>query len=170
YKERNLEAAEKNYGEVLKINPADPEAKENLAAIYILKNDYPKAAEYLLEVIASSPEDDIVLENAYFNLGIAYLRMKKMKEALESFEAALAIEPWDMAAYVNAAIIAEEIGNKEKAIKYWQKYDRLLPINKRKGEIKEKLKKLGANEAPQQKPDQKRQQQAPTAPAGEQKK
>jgi tetratricopeptide (TPR) repeat protein len=141
--ERNLDAAQKNYQEVLKINPADAEAKENLAAIHIFKNDYEEAVDYLLEVVNSSPEDDITLENAYYNLGVAYLRLKKYQQALDAFEAAINIEPWDMAAYVNAAILSEELGQKDKAIKYWQKYDRLLPVNRRKKEIQERLKKLG---------------------------
>jgi tetratricopeptide (TPR) repeat protein len=81
-------------------------------------------------------------------MGVAYLRLKKYKEALEAFESAISIEPWDMAAYVNAAIISEELGMKDKAIKYWQKYDRLLPVNKRKKEIQERLKKLGVKPAP----------------------
>lgn len=144
YQEKNLDAASKNYEEVLKINPADSSAKENLAAIHILQNNFADAIDYLLEVINSSPEDDMVLENAYYNLGVAYLKLKKYKEALEAFEQAISIEPWDMAAYVNAAIISEEMGLKDKAIKYWQKYDRLLPVNKRKKEIQQRLKKLGA--------------------------
>jgi tetratricopeptide (TPR) repeat protein len=144
YQQRNLDAAKKNYQDVLKINPADSEAKENLAAINIINNDYEDAIDNLLDVINSSPGDDITLENAYFNLGVAYLRIKKYRQALESFESAIQIEPWDMAAYVNAAILSEELGEKAKAIKFWQKYDRLLPINKRKNEIKERLKKLGA--------------------------
>jgi tetratricopeptide (TPR) repeat protein len=143
YQERNLDEAKKNYQEVLKINPDDASAKENLAAIYIIKNDYEEAVDFLLEVINSSPGDDTVLENAYYNLGVAYLRLKKFTQALEAFEAAINIEPWDMAAYVNAAILSEELGQKDKAIKFWQKYDRLLPVNKRKKEIQERLKKLG---------------------------
>ncbi|MCX8094084.1 MAG: tetratricopeptide repeat protein [Candidatus Goldbacteria bacterium] len=143
YQKRELKEAKKNYEEVLKINPNDVEAKENLAAIHILDSDYENAIKYLKEVIDSNPQDDITLENAYYNLGIAYLRMEKFQEALSAFESALEIEPWDMAAYINAAILAEKLGYKDKAIKYWQKYDRLLPINKRKKEIKEKLQKLG---------------------------
>jgi len=143
YQKRDLKNAKKNYEDVLKINPDDTEAKENLAAIHILDTDYDSAVKYLKEVIDSNPQDDITLENAYFNLGIAYLRLNKFQEALSSFESALEIEPWDMAAYINAAIISEKLGYKDKAIKYWQKYDRLFPINKRKKEIKEKLQKLG---------------------------
>jgi tetratricopeptide (TPR) repeat protein len=115
-----------------------------MSAIMILQERYEEAVEELKAVINSNPEDDITLENAYFNLGICYLRMDKHKEALAAFEAALEIEPWDMAAYVNAAIIAEHLGMNEKAIKYWTRYDRLLPVNKRKKEIKAKLKELTA--------------------------
>ena len=94
-------------------------------------------------MIDSNPDDDITLENAYYNMGVAYLRMKQLPEALNAFETAISIEPWDMAAYVNAAIIAEELGDKTKAVKYWQKYDRLLPVNKRKEEMKKHLNKMG---------------------------
>ena len=109
-----------------------------------LQNKYEEAIEQLQEVIEMNPDDDITLENAYFNLGVANLRLQRYPEALKAFETAIDIEPWDMAAYVNAAIIAEELGQNEKAIKYWTRYDRLLPVNKRKKEIKEKLKQLGA--------------------------
>jgi tetratricopeptide (TPR) repeat protein len=143
YQKRDLKEARKNYEDVLKINPEDVEAKENLAAIHIIDSDFENAIKYLKEVIDSNPQDDITLENAYYNLGIAYLRLEKFNEALSAFESALEIEPWDMAAYINAAILAEKLGYKEKAIKYWQKYDRLLPVNKRKKEIKERLQKLG---------------------------
>jgi tetratricopeptide (TPR) repeat protein len=144
YEERNLDEAEKNYLDVLRINPKDFEAKQNLSAINILKQNYGEAVGYLKEVIDSNPSDDITLENANYNLGVAYLRMKKYKEALEAFETAISIEPWDMAAYVNAAIIAEQLGLKDKAIKYWKKYDHLLPVNKRKDEMKKRLEKMGA--------------------------
>lgn len=143
YQKRDIPSAKKNYEEVLKISQDDIEAKENLAAIYIIDSDFENAIKYLKEVIDSNPQDDITLENAYYNLGIAYLRLEKFKEAFSAFESALEIEPWDMAAYINAAILAEKLGYKEKAIKYWQKYDRLLPVNKRKKEIKERLQKLG---------------------------
>jgi tetratricopeptide (TPR) repeat protein len=144
FKEKNLDEAEKNYVDALTIKPDDLDARQNLSAIYILQERYDEAIDQLKKVIESNPDDDTTLENANFNLGVAYLRQKKYKESLSAFESAIQIEPWDMAAYVNSAIIAEELGLNEKAIKYWQRYDRLLPTNKRKKEIKAKLKKLGA--------------------------
>lgn len=146
YQERNIDEAEKNYLDVLKISPDDFEAKQNLSAIAIIKQDYVKAVGYLREVIDANPSDDITLENAYYNLGVAYLRMKNYKDSLEAFETAISIEPWDMAAYVNAAIIAEQLGMKDKAIKYWKKYDHLLPVNKRKKEMKKRLEKMGVKQ------------------------
>ncbi len=146
YQQRNIDEAEKNYLQVLRINPADFEAKQNLSAINIVKQNYAAAVGYLKEVIAANPADDITLENAYYNLGVAYLRMKKYKESLESFETAISIEPWDMAAYVNSAILSEQLGLKAKAIKYWKKYDHLLPVNKRKKEMKKRLEKMGVKD------------------------
>ncbi len=155
YQERKLDEAEKNYKDVLRIDSNDHEARQNLAAIEILKHDYENAVTHLKQVIRSNPGSDITLENAYFNLGVAYLRMKKFKDALSAFEMALKIEPWDMSAYVNAAIICEELGYKDKAIRYWKKYDRLLPINKRKKEIARRLKKMGVNYKPEPTPSPK---------------
>ncbi len=144
YKERNLDAAEKNYKDDLSLKPDDYEAKENLAAIYIIKANYAEAVDYLKQVIEANPDNDITLENAYYDMGVAYIRQDKKEDALKAFEEALRIEPWDMAAYVSAAIVSEQLGFKEKAIKYWQKYDRLLPVNKRKDEIKKRLARLKA--------------------------
>lgn len=143
YQERNIDEARKNYLDVLKINPQDFEAKQNLSAIAILKQDYAGAVGYLKEVIDANPSDDITLENAYYNLGVAYLRMKKYRDSLDAFETCISIEPWDMAAYVNAAILSEQLGLKDKAIKYWKKYDHLLPVNTRKKEMKKRLEKMG---------------------------
>jgi tetratricopeptide (TPR) repeat protein len=144
FEERNLDESKKNYEAVLQLKPGDYEAKENLAAIAILQEDFAGAVSRLKEVIDSNPADDITLENAYYNMGVAYLRMKNYKASLDAFETAINIEPWDMAAYVNAAIISEQLGFKDKAVKYWKKYDHLLPVNKRKEEMAKHLKKLGA--------------------------
>ncbi|MCE5301061.1 MAG: tetratricopeptide repeat protein [Spirochaetia bacterium] len=148
YQERDLDGAQKNYEDVLAIKPDDNSAKENLAAIHIMNGNFEVAVKYLKDVIDANPDDDVILENAYFNLGVAYLRQKKYPGALDAFEQAISIEPWDMAAYVNAAILAEELGQKDKAIKYWQKYNRLLPTNKRKKEMDKHLKKMGAETLP----------------------
>ena len=143
YQKRDMDEAEKNYLNALSLNPDDYEIKGNLSAIYIVKEDYEKAIAYIKDVIASNPQNDITLENAYYNLGICYLRLEKFEDALKAFETALKIEPWDMAAYVNAAILAEKLGKKDKAINYWRRYDRLLPVNKRKAEMKQRLERLG---------------------------
>ena len=50
------------------------DARQNLSAIYILQNKYEEAIEQLQEVIEMNPDDDITLENAYFNLGMANLK------------------------------------------------------------------------------------------------
>lgn len=144
FEQKNLDEAKKNYEDDLNLKPGDYEAKENLAAIAILQEDFTGAVARLKEVIESNPADDETLENAYYNLGVAYLRMKNFKASLDSFETAISIEPWDMAAYVNAAILSEQLGFKDKAVKYWKKYDHLLPVNKRKAEMARHLKKLGA--------------------------
>ena len=144
FEQKNLDAAKKNYEDDLNLKPGDYEAKENLAAIAILQEDFAGAVARLKEVIEANPADDETLENAYYNLGVAYLRMKNFKASLDSFETAISIEPWDMAAYVNAAILSEQLGFKDKAVKYWKKYDHLLPVNKRKAEMAKHLKKLGA--------------------------
>ncbi len=141
-KKNNLEEAAKNYQAALAIKPDDLEAKENLAAVYIMRQDYANATTALLEVIKANPASDVTLENAYYNLGIVYMKTDNYEGALEVFEKAINIEPWDMAAYVNAAIMAEQLGQYDKAEKYWKKYDRLLPVNKRKAQIKEKLEKF----------------------------
>lgn len=142
FKLRKLGAAETDFNRVLKLAPNDLEAAQNLAAVYILQGRL-KAAEILNQwVVRRHPKDEDTLENAYFNLGIIYDRQDRIEHALNMYQLALQVAPWDAAAYVNAAVILEKLNRRSEALAYWEKYQRLFPASRRAKEIDERIKIL----------------------------
>jgi Flp pilus assembly protein TadD len=144
FKMKQWNQAELEYRKVLKMAPADMEAAENLASIYILQNRLSDAEKLNEWVIKKAPKDEDTLENAYFNLGIIYDKQEKLRPALDMYRHALQTAPWDAAAYVNAAVILERLGRAGEALAYWEKYDRLFPLNKRQVELKKRIAALKA--------------------------
>ncbi|MGH7442221.1 MAG: tetratricopeptide repeat protein, partial [bacterium] len=136
---KKLGDAEGDYHQVLKLNPTDLEAAQNLAAVYIFQGRL-KPAEVLNEwVLRRHPKDEDTLENAYFNLGIIYDREDKIEHALNMYQLALQVAPWDAAAYVNAAVILERLDRRREALAYWEKYQRLFPASRRAADIAKRI-------------------------------
>jgi tetratricopeptide (TPR) repeat protein len=144
FKLKEMDKAEAEYRKVLKMNPGDLEAAENLASIYIMQNRLADAEKLNQWVIKKAPKDEDTLENAYFNLGIVYDKQDKVRPALDMYKLALQAAPWDAAAYVNAAVILERLGRAGEALAYWEKYDRLFPMNRRQEELKKRIAALKA--------------------------
>ncbi len=139
FKLKDLGAAEADFDGVLKINPHDLEAAQNLAAVYIVQNRLDEAAKLNRWVIAHHPKDEDTLENAYFNLGIIYDRRGRIEHALNMYQLALQLAPWDAAAYVNAAVILERLNRRSEALAYWEKYQRLFPASRRAQEVAQRI-------------------------------
>ncbi len=136
---KDLGAAEKDYHRVLKLDPDDLGAAQNLAAVYFLEGRL-KAAERLNAwVVRRHPKDEDTLENAYFNLGLIYDREDRIEHALNMYQLALQVAPWDAAAYVNAAVVLERLDRKREALAYWEKYERLFPASRRAAEIAKRI-------------------------------
>ncbi len=63
YEEKNHLEAAKNFMKALEINNENFYAKYNLSNIYLLKKDYKKAYEYLLELEKLEPQNDSIKKN-----------------------------------------------------------------------------------------------------------
>lgn len=81
------------------------------------KGDLSAAERYYIEAIKFDPKN---LE-AYRGLGKVYLAMKKYREARETFEFLLKLQPDDDRAYNRLAMIAEAQGNQGEAIRCLEK-------------------------------------------------
>jgi len=139
FKRKELGDAESDFNRVLKLAPKDLEAAQNLAAVYIVQNRLTEAETLNQWVLRQKPKDEDTLENAYFNLGIIYDRRNKVEHALNMYQLALQVAPWDAAAYVNAAVILERLNRRSEALAYWEKYQRLFPASRRVGEISKRI-------------------------------
>lgn len=141
-KRREVKAAEQDYRDVLSLAPNDLEAAQNLAAIYIFQGRYPEAEKLNRWVISKRPKDEDTLENAYFNLGLAYDRQNRLEKAVNMYKLALQVAPWDAAAYVNTALILEKMDRRDEALAYWEKYQRLFPASRRNEEVGKRIRIL----------------------------
>lgn len=79
------------YSQALQLNPSFVEAANNLGALFEQQGDYNSAATLYWQSLVQNPENPLL----YRNLGITYEKQGRLPEAVEAFEAyiALAEEP-----------------------------------------------------------------------------
>jgi tetratricopeptide (TPR) repeat protein len=98
-----------------------------LGMAYKKFNDLENSEKYLKLAIYFNPSN----VNCFFELAEIYKEMKKFSSSKENFEKAIRIEPLNIAANINYAIlINDEFGETEKAKKIIFKFDKLFPHNK----------------------------------------
>ena len=85
----NLKEAQKDYEKALKLNPAYPEALNNLGAVYYGEKLYKDAERAYKKAIKLSPKAAMF----YSNLGTAYLAESKYKKGAQCYRTALALDP-----------------------------------------------------------------------------
>jgi tetratricopeptide (TPR) repeat protein len=85
----DLGRAKRAYQAAVKLNPAYPEATNNLAAVEYARNNYRGAILTYLKALELSPGDAVV----YSNLGTAYFAYKKYEYAQSAYRYALLRDP-----------------------------------------------------------------------------
>jgi Tfp pilus assembly protein PilF len=85
---------------VLRINPNDRSAHENLGFIYSRLSCYEKALEEYQKQIRYTPDKAAV----YYGIGYAYAQLNKHTEAVESFKEAIKFNPRDGASHYSLAL------------------------------------------------------------------
>lgn len=88
YLDDELDKAEREYIESLKLNPYEPMAHNNLGLIYTKRGKLKEAEEYKREIAVNPRYDDV-----YFNLGLLYYRQGRAEEAEKAWKKALEINP-----------------------------------------------------------------------------
>ena len=96
--------------ELLVDYPDDPQLNFN-AGIIALQNNDPKNA---VRSLTHATKNSELQENAYVNLGTAYVRDNQLQEALESYEQALKINPKNLQAEQNAKKIKEYLEQQQQ--------------------------------------------------------
>ena len=109
YNAKNYTEAEQKYNEAME-ETTDDEAKKRLAynngtAQYMAEN-YEGAIEHFKDAITA--DDNEVQKKSFFNMGNAYLKMDKKREAFEAYSNALKVDPEYEAAKKNIEYLLKE--------------------------------------------------------------
>ena len=105
----------------LAIKPHDEKASELLGYIYLQTETYPEAVEVYGHLVEAYPESAI-----YWNsLGIAYMMLKKPRQAIAQFETATRLNTTNAQLYRNLANAYRQAGEREKAEQAYQRYQSL---------------------------------------------
>ena len=100
YHKGDFAAAAKAYKAALKKDPASDAARFNLANTLQRQNNDEASQQYYDELIQSSQLNSMKAASQY-NKGIAYLKEKKLTEAIQGFKNALKLDPHDQQARDN---------------------------------------------------------------------
>ncbi len=98
------------------LQPKDPNGQVMLAFEYMQTKNFQSAAQSFKAALHAKPNDPMCL----YNLGLAYFNMKDYRQALETDERLLKLQPKAVPPRLMAAYCAERIGDMPTAIKHYQ--------------------------------------------------
>lgn len=110
------------------------------------KKQVEKAMSYYLDEIKKETSNP----DYYYNLGLDYLKKGQFVAAQEAFSLAVNLNPLDKEACYNLGVLYENyLGDKDKALKYYQQYLNIAPDSPDSAQVKDWIKAIkekGANE------------------------
>jgi tetratricopeptide (TPR) repeat protein len=130
--------AQSLYDKVLKNNPANLDAKTNLAMTYIASDNPMKGIGLLREVIAADPKN----EKALYNLGVLSIQSNQYDKAVERFNNLIAVNPKHVNGTFYLGVALAETGKKEEAIAAFTKVKELDKTPSVQASADNELKKL----------------------------
>lgn len=116
YQSGDLTEAERICRRVLHGDPASGDALHLLGLIRLGAADYPSAGDFLQRAANVAPDDHL----CHYNLGEAYRCLGLFKEAVESYERAIALRPAFAEARNNLGIVLAELGLLDAAIRSYE--------------------------------------------------
>ncbi|MDQ3801815.1 MAG: tetratricopeptide repeat protein [Acidobacteriota bacterium] len=124
-KEQKFQLAADYYGELIKLNPDEPEHYVNRGVLYLneLKNFKAAAADFT-KAIEMKMNNPIIL----YNRGTAYLHLNDWKKSIKDFDAFLAAQPEHVAGYLNRGLALLNVRKTDEAI---ADFNRGLQLNPR---------------------------------------
>jgi predicted O-linked N-acetylglucosamine transferase (SPINDLY family) len=112
YRSGDLTEAELICRQVLRRDPANGNVLHLLGLIRLGAADYPSAGDFLQRAATAAPDDHL----CHYNLGEAYRCLGLFKEAVKSYEKAIALRPAFAEAQNNLGIVLSELGLFDAAI------------------------------------------------------
>lgn len=99
------------YAQVLKNNPANLDAKTNVAMTYIATSSPMQGITLLREVISADPDN----EKALFNLGVLSMQSNQYDKAAERFQKLVDLNPANVEATFYLGVSLAKMGQREEA-------------------------------------------------------
>lgn len=99
YLQLKFDLAEDQYRKAVNTAPRNAEAKYNLANALMQQKKFKEATELYLEVATS--ENKNLRASAWYNAGVSYTKQKDLPNSIESYKAALRLNPEDKEAREN---------------------------------------------------------------------
>ena len=118
------ENAEKNFEDIIRINPEDTDALKRVGIIYLLSQQDRKAADAFESFLAIDATDKDVLDY----LGRAYIKLEDTKAAIRPYEMLLELDPGDADAWERLSELYRYNGMQDKADEAKAKADELKKI------------------------------------------
>lgn len=102
---KRYEEAIKKFDTAISIHPKDPDWYLNKWKSLFYLEKYPEAISCIQKVIKLNRE----ISEPYNDLGLVYIKMKKMNEAFQAFDTAIRMSPTDSYYYFNKWLAFEEV-------------------------------------------------------------
>lgn len=123
FKQRRLDAAEKEFQKVLSTNPNDIPSLSYVGLIFLQEHRYADAVEPLQRVVNAQPKSS----NAHINLGNAYEGVKRNTEAHYQFQLASKLDPHSVSAFYDLGSVCIQMNKPQEAIVAYQHAASLAP-------------------------------------------
>lgn len=120
-----LAAAQVEFDKVLKISPANMEAKLAVANIANLKGDVQGSSAIYEKLYKENPDSVVVMNN----LANAYIKLRRVREAQKLLDKALATEPFSTLTMLNYSSLLLDYGNDVEAKKLLERIIRMRPAH-----------------------------------------
>jgi len=125
----------REYQKIIRFEPDDIPAHNNLGTLYIEKGDNEKALKEFEEVLRINPN----LVAAINNLGIVYRELERYEEAVNVYKRGLEISPQTPQLHFNLGVTYEKMGQFDKSVTEYQK---TLTIDPNYAEARKRMEKL----------------------------
>ena len=132
YRLNHLKDAEKGYKNVIKFQPENFNAHNNLGTLLHKLSRFDEAIECYKKAIGYKPD----FAEAFHNMGATFIKFGRLEDAEISYKKATELKPEYVLAHNNLGIILQELGRLDEAI---EKYSYALNLNPKQTDAKNNL-------------------------------
>lgn len=121
FAKKNNPIAIQYFDNALRLDTANLQVMEYKAGFFLNRGEYVKASELYRKIILADPD----YSNAYYDLGVMYLRQDSLEQAYKHFGMAVKTDPLYIRAYYMRGLAAERKGDLESALRDFTQASRM---------------------------------------------